>query len=158
MRSVSIAMSLDPDLTLLQRKSLLHKSTSASSEGDCKRISRGKEMTVPLKRVIGKLPAGFAELEAGAKVEGHSHLTRFAAEFTQNPVMFDAIFATYVDDKLAGVGAITDEPTLPSQTEWRMRRLCIAHVIGPLKAQQARVLPLGIAGDRLGHVAVGTLA
>lgn len=76
-------------------------------------------MTVSLKRVIDRL------LEADAKVEGHRHVTRFAAEFAQNPAMFHAIFAACVDDKLAGVGAITDEPTLTSQTKWRMRRLYV---------------------------------
>src|SRR5262245_49644660 len=82
-------------------------------------------MTVLLKRVTDRLPIDFAELEADAKVEGHSHLTRFATEFAQSPAMFHAIFSGYVDGKLAGMGAITDEPGLTPQPRWRMRRLYV---------------------------------
>jgi predicted acetyltransferase len=82
-------------------------------------------MTVTLERTTRRLPIAFAELEADAKVDGHGHLTRLSAEFAQNPAMFHVIFACYIDGELAGIGGITDEPTLTSQPTWRMRRLYV---------------------------------
>jgi hypothetical protein len=67
-------------------------------------------MTLSLERIIDALPVGFAELEADAKAEGHDHLSRLRAEFAQNPTIFHAIFACHLDGRLAGIGAITDEP------------------------------------------------
>jgi predicted acetyltransferase len=82
-------------------------------------------MTLSLELMTDTLPVGFAELEADAKTDGHGHLTRLAAEFAQNPTIFDAIFACHLDGRLAGIGAITDEPALTSQPTWRIRRLYV---------------------------------
>ena len=78
-----------------------------------------------LEPITDTLPVGFAELEADAKTDGHGHLTRLAAEFAQSRAIFHAIFACHIDGRLAGIGAITDEPTLTSQPTWRMRRLYV---------------------------------
>jgi hypothetical protein len=75
-------------------------------------------MTLSLELMTDTLPVGFAELEADAKTDGHGHLTRLAAEFAQSP----AIFACRLDGRLAGIGAITDEPALTSQPTRRMWR------------------------------------
>jgi GNAT superfamily N-acetyltransferase len=82
-------------------------------------------MTLSLERIIDTLPVGFVELEADAKADGHDHLIRFAAELAESPAIFHAIFACHLDGRLAGTGAITDEPTLTSQPTWRMRRLYV---------------------------------
>lgn len=82
-------------------------------------------MTLSLERIIDTLPVGFADLEADAKADGHDHLTRLATEFAQSPATFRAIFACHLDGRLAGIGAITDEPGLTSHPTWRMRRLYV---------------------------------
>jgi GNAT superfamily N-acetyltransferase len=82
-------------------------------------------MTLSLERITDTLPIGFAELEADAKADGHDHLTRLAAELAQSPAIFQAIFACHLAGRLAGIGAITDEPGLTSQPTWRMRRLYV---------------------------------
>jgi GNAT superfamily N-acetyltransferase len=82
-------------------------------------------MTLSLERITDTLPIGFAELEADAKADGHNHLSRLAAEFAQSPAIFHAIFACHLDGSLAGIGAITDEPSPTSQPTWRMRRLYV---------------------------------
>jgi len=82
-------------------------------------------MTLSLERIIDTLPVGFAELEADAKADGHDHLTRLAAEFAQSPAVFHAIFACHLVGRLAGIGAITEEPCPTSQPTWRMRRLYV---------------------------------
>jgi hypothetical protein len=88
-------------------------------------------MTLSLELMTDTLPVGFAELEADAKTDGHGHLTRLAAEFAQSPAIFHAIFARRLDGRLAGIGAITDEPALTSQPTRRMWRLtCIANLDG----------------------------
>jgi predicted acetyltransferase len=82
-------------------------------------------MTPTLERSTENLPAGFAELEADARADGHLHMTRLAAEFAEMPGMFHAVFACRLDGRLAGVGAITDQPAPTSQPAWRMRRLYV---------------------------------
>jgi GNAT superfamily N-acetyltransferase len=82
-------------------------------------------MTASLERTADTLPAGFSELEADAKADGHEHMTRFAAEFTQSRAMFHAIFACHLDGGLVGIGTITDEPASSQQSVWRMRRLYV---------------------------------
>jgi GNAT superfamily N-acetyltransferase len=47
------------------------------------------------------------------------------AELAQSRAIFHAIFAGYLGGRLAGIGAITDEPALTSQPAWRMRRLYV---------------------------------
>jgi GNAT superfamily N-acetyltransferase len=82
-------------------------------------------MTVTLARVSNRVPYGFEDLKADALADGHRHLTRLAAEFEQSPTMFHTIFAGYVDGRLAGIGAMTDEPALTLGSAWRLRRLCV---------------------------------
>jgi GNAT superfamily N-acetyltransferase len=82
-------------------------------------------MPVSLERTTDRLPAGFIQLEADAKTDGHGHLTRLSAEFAENPAMFHAIFVCYLDGELAGIGAITEEPARTSQPTWRMRWLYV---------------------------------
>jgi predicted acetyltransferase len=82
-------------------------------------------MTLSLERITDTLPVGFAELEADAKADGHDHLTRLRAEFARSPAIFHTIFVCHLDGRLAGIGAITDEPGLTSQPTWWMRRLYV---------------------------------
>src|SRR5689334_966350 len=78
-----------------------------------------------LEQCPHELPIEFVALEADARVDGHRHLTRLADEMSKSPDVFHAVFACYVGCHLAGIGAITDEPTLPSKSTWRMRRLYV---------------------------------
>ncbi|WP_128923204.1 GNAT family N-acetyltransferase [Bradyrhizobium guangxiense] len=78
-----------------------------------------------LERTADTLPADFPDLQADATAGGHGHMTRLAAECSQNRAMFHAIFACRWDGRLAGIGAITDEPTPTSPPMWRMRRLYV---------------------------------
>ncbi|WP_439407816.1 GNAT family N-acetyltransferase [Bradyrhizobium sp. DASA03076] len=80
---------------------------------------------ISLERVADQLPTGFAELEADAIADGHQHMTRLAAELTETPAIFHAIYACYLDNRLAGIGAMTDEPALAGQPTWRMRRFYV---------------------------------
>ena len=82
-------------------------------------------MTISLQRVSSSLPHGFEDLKTDALADGHRHLIRLAAEFQQSPTMFHAVFAGYVDGRLAGIGAMTDEPALTSGSAWRLRRLYV---------------------------------
>lgn len=80
---------------------------------------------ISLERTVDTLPAGFPELEADARADGHAHMTRFSAEFTRDRAMFHALFTCHLDSRLAGIGAITDEPSSTSSPMWRMRRLYV---------------------------------
>ncbi|MDA9412718.1 GNAT family acetyltransferase [Bradyrhizobium sp. CCBAU 45384] len=72
-----------------------------------------------------QLPTGFADLEADAIADGHRHMTRLATELTEIPAVFHAIYACYLDGRLAGIGTMTDEPALAGQPTWRMRRFYV---------------------------------
>ncbi|MGY3235363.1 hypothetical protein ACVWZ4_004075 [Bradyrhizobium sp. USDA 4472] len=80
-------------------------------------------MNISLALIAATLPADFSELEADATLDGHRHLTRFAAEFASERAMFHAIYTCRVDGQLAGTGAITDEPAMTVHPGRRMRRL-----------------------------------
>jgi len=80
---------------------------------------------ISLERADSNIPEGFPDLEADAKADGHAHMTRLATEFTQHRAMFHAIFACRWEGRLAGIGAITDEPTPTLLPIWRMRRLYV---------------------------------
>jgi GNAT superfamily N-acetyltransferase len=82
-------------------------------------------MTVTLERPSKRLPYGFEDLRADAVADGHRHLIRLAAELENTPAMFHAVFAGYVDGRLAGIGAMTDEPALTPASAWRLRRLYV---------------------------------
>lgn len=103
-------------------------------------------MPICLERTTDSLPAGFSELEADAKADGHRHMTRFATEFTHNRAMLHAIFTCHLEGRLVGIGAITDEPARTLLPIWRMRRLYvhrnfrrrkIAHAIANALLQEA---------------------
>lgn len=82
-------------------------------------------MTIVLERIFDRLPVGFAELQADARADGHSHMARLADEYGSNPVLFHAVFVCHVGGWLAGIGAMTDEPTQMPPTAWRMRRFYV---------------------------------
>ena len=81
-------------------------------------------MTVCLRR-ISKLPNGFDTLCADAEADGHRHMSRLATELELTPQVFRAVLAAYIDNSLAGIGAITDEPQPMAEPAWRMRRLYV---------------------------------
>ncbi|MBH5370309.1 GNAT family N-acetyltransferase [Bradyrhizobium glycinis] len=77
---------------------------------------------ISLERAADTLPADFPALEADAKADGHAHMTRLVAEFATDRTMFHAIFTCHLDGRLAGIGAITNEPAPAPVPMWRMRR------------------------------------
>jgi GNAT superfamily N-acetyltransferase len=117
----------------------------------CHKVQR----CVALERVSNRLPYGFEELQADARADGHRHLTRLAAEFEQSRTMFHAIFAGYVDGRLAGIGAMTDEPALPVGSAWRLRRLYVHRDCRRLGA--ARSIVLALLQEATGNVSTVTV-
>jgi GNAT superfamily N-acetyltransferase len=83
----------------------------------------GNVMIISLERTAATLPADFPELEADATADGHRHMVRLAAESKLDRAMFHAMYTCRVNGRLAGVGAITDEPAMTAHPMWRMRRL-----------------------------------
>jgi len=81
-----------------------------------------------LERVVGSLPAGFAGFQAEARAGGHSMLDTLAAEWSSGAMRFvrpgEMLLAAYVDDVLAGIGGLTQEPAIPGAL--RMRRFYVA--------------------------------
>jgi GNAT superfamily N-acetyltransferase len=79
---------------------------------------------IRLERVVDALPAGFEMLRA----EGFGMLDTLAAEWSSGAMRFDRpgemLLAASVGDALAGIGGLTQEPTLPGAL--RMRRFYIA--------------------------------
>jgi GNAT superfamily N-acetyltransferase len=112
-------------------------------------------MTVTIHRVANSLPDGFDALNVDAESDGQRHLSRFAQEFARTPAVFHAIFAGFVDDRLAGIGAITDEPMLPSQPCWRLRRLYVHRVFR--RRGVARAIALALLHEAEGRVATVTV-
>jgi len=112
-------------------------------------------MTAQVQRAIDRLPTGFAELEADANWDGHRHLTRLAAEFAKRPAMFHAIIAGYLDGRLAGIGAITDEPALAPEPTWRMRRLYVHH--NCRRRNVARAIAMALLQEAAGRVSAVTV-
>ena len=80
---------------------------------------------VVLERIGDQLPAGFEELAAASRADGHVHLGRLSSEFVESPAMFYRMVAARIGGTLAGIGAITDEPASTRQPTWRMRRLYV---------------------------------
>jgi GNAT superfamily N-acetyltransferase len=64
-------------------------------------------------------------LRADAEADGHRQMTRLASELALTPQLFHPVLAAYIDNSLAGIGAITDEPQPMSEPAWRMRRLYV---------------------------------
>jgi predicted acetyltransferase len=90
-----------------------------------------------------------------AKTDGYGHLTRLAAEFAQSPAVFQAIFACHLDGRLAGIGAITDEPASTSQPTWRMRRLYVHRKFRRRKV--ARAIAKALLQEAAANVSVVTV-
>jgi GNAT superfamily N-acetyltransferase len=112
-------------------------------------------MSLRLERATRRLPIGFAELEADAEADGRRHMTRLAAEFAQTSEMFHAVFACFLDDGLAGIGAITDEPASTAQPAWRMRRLYVHR--GFRRQGVARTIATTLLREAAGRVDVVTV-
>jgi GNAT superfamily N-acetyltransferase len=81
-------------------------------------------VTIYLRRV-STLPNGFNVLRVDAEADGHRHMTRLATELKSTPQLFHRVLAAYIDNSLAGIGAITDEPQPTAEPAWRMRRLYV---------------------------------
>jgi GNAT superfamily N-acetyltransferase len=79
---------------------------------------------VQLVRITDDLPDDFEALRAEADGEGHRHLTRLAAEWAEAPEGFTAVLAAFAGGELAGVAALTPEPS--GGPALRMRRLYVA--------------------------------
>jgi GNAT superfamily N-acetyltransferase len=82
---------------------------------------------IRIERVIDTLPAGFETLRAEARREGHTMIERLAADWTAGIHRFDqlgeALLAARVGAALAGIGGLTQEPTIPGAL--RMRRFYV---------------------------------
>jgi GNAT superfamily N-acetyltransferase len=82
---------------------------------------------VRLEPVAGELPAGFDELRAEARAEGHRFVDRLAVGWAEQTMRFDGrgelLLAGYVDGELAGIGGLTIEPAVPNAL--RMRRFYV---------------------------------
>jgi GNAT superfamily N-acetyltransferase len=83
-------------------------------------------MSLQLVRVTDQLPMGFATLQAEAEREGHHNLTRLAKEWRDNPAMFVALLAAFLDGDLVGIGGLTGEPGAVDTPAMRMRRLYVS--------------------------------
>ncbi|MGJ5031168.1 GNAT family N-acetyltransferase [Bradyrhizobium sp. HKCCYLS2038] len=110
---------------------------------------------IVLERVGDRLPAGFNALEADARADGHAHLNRLASELIDTPAMFHHVFAALVSGRLAGIGAMTDEPAPTEQPVWRMRRFyvqraCRRHGV----ARTIAVALLKVAAGQVGLLTV----
>ena len=82
---------------------------------------------IVLVQVRERLPAGLEQMRAEARAEGHRMLDTLAAEWDSGATRFarpgEALFAAYAAGTLAGIGGITQEPTIPGAL--RMRRFYI---------------------------------
>jgi GNAT superfamily N-acetyltransferase len=83
---------------------------------------------IRLEQVVDALPAGFEALRAEARAEGFGMLDTLAAEWLSGAMRFDRpgemLLVAYVDEALAGVGGLTQEPAIPGAL--RMRRFYVA--------------------------------
>lgn len=101
-----------------------------------------------LTRVDDALPAGFEVLRAEAEAEGHRHMTRLEDEFRLGSQAFIAVFAAWTGGALAGIGALTPEPTPAAEPTLRMRRL---YVRPPFRRQGvARALASALLQEAMG--------
>lgn len=80
------------------------------------------------ERVIDALPADFDALHAEAHAEGFGMLDTLATGWFSGTMRFDRpgeiLLAAYVDDVLAGIGGLTQEPAIRGAL--RMRRFYVA--------------------------------
>ncbi len=82
-------------------------------------------------------------------------MSRLASELDESPAMFHAIFAAYIGDDLAGIGAITDEPERSSIPAWRMRRLYVRRRFRRRGA--ARAIAVALIRQAIGEVRMLTV-
>jgi predicted acetyltransferase len=69
--------------------------------------------------------------------------------------MFHAIFAGHLSGRLAGIGAITDEPVLASRSVWRMRRLYVHRKFR--RRAVGRTLAIALLQEAVGRVSTVTV-
>lgn len=101
------------------------------------------------------MPDEFDLLVADADADGHRNMYRLAAEFAETPAMFHVVVAAFVDGTLAGIGAITDEPTPTAHPAWRMRRF---HVLRRFRQRGvARAIAEALLRDATATVATVTV-
>jgi GNAT superfamily N-acetyltransferase len=83
---------------------------------------------IRLERVVDALPARFEAMRIEARAEGFGMLDTLAAEWSSGAMRFDRpdemLLAAYVDDALAGIGGLTQEPAIPGAL--RVRRFYVA--------------------------------
>jgi len=108
-----------------------------------------------LVRIARALPEGFDRLRAEADAEGHGHLSRLAAEWTEAPGMFHALQAAFDGGRLLGIGGITDEPQDAGESAWRMRRLYVEKA--SRRAGVARAIAETLLDEALEHVRLVTV-
>jgi GNAT superfamily N-acetyltransferase len=86
---------------------------------------------IRLERVVGALPAGLDALRLEARGDGYRMLDTLATEWTSAAQRFvhpgEALLAAYVGDELAGIGGITQEPTIPGALRMRRFYVALAH-------------------------------
>ncbi|HEY2048408.1 MAG TPA: GNAT family N-acetyltransferase [Caulobacteraceae bacterium] len=80
-----------------------------------------------LEPIIGELPAGFDDLRAEARAEGHRFVDRLAVDWGERTMRFDGrgelLLAGFADGELAGIGGLTIESAIPNAL--RMRRFYV---------------------------------
>jgi GNAT superfamily N-acetyltransferase len=83
---------------------------------------------IRLERVVDALPARFEAMRIEARAEGFGMLDTLAAEWSSGAMRFDRpgemLLAAHVDDALAGIGGLTQEPAIPGAL--RVRRFYVA--------------------------------
>ncbi len=84
-------------------------------------------MSVLIVRVTEDLPEGFEHLHGQAQAEGVRNMEALVRQWADGRGFADpgALFAAYVDAKLAGVGGVTPQTGL-DEPAMRMRRLYVA--------------------------------
>jgi GNAT superfamily N-acetyltransferase len=86
---------------------------------------------IRLQRVVGALPAGLDALRLEARGNGYRMLDTLATEWASGAQRFvhpgEALLAAYVGDELAGIGGITQEPTIPGALRMRRFYVALAH-------------------------------
>jgi len=112
---------------------------------------------IRLERSGTALPAGFAALQAEARAGGFGMLDVLAAQWAAGRNRFDrdgeALFAGYMDEKLAGIGGLTIDPYFPGAL--RMRRFYVRQafrrhgvgraIAGALLASTGRIVTVNAA-------------
>ncbi|WP_439396015.1 GNAT family N-acetyltransferase [Bradyrhizobium sp. PMVTL-01] len=112
-------------------------------------------MDLKLEPIVDELPAGFADLEADATADGHRQMTCLAAELTETPAFFHAAYACCLGGRLAGIGAMTDEPAPTAQPTWRMRRFYVHREFR--RRQVAFSIAMALLQDAAGKVSTMTV-